>query len=86
MVPYFPGLAMKAISVIFWKAIKRREEGAKVSIKYLIRMAKTAEYHGNVSKGTLTLDIITQKVSVAEREYMTIKNKHGNGISLAKIK
>ena len=29
MVPYFPGLAMKAISVIFWKAIKRREEGAK---------------------------------------------------------
>ena len=75
MVPYFPGLAMKAISVIFWKAIKRREEGAKVSIKYLIRMAKTAEYHGNLSKGILTLEIITQMVNDAEKEYMAIKKQ-----------
>ena len=38
MVPYFPGLAMKATSATFWKAIKQRESVANVSIQYLIRM------------------------------------------------
>ena len=58
MVTYFPGLAMKAMSVIFWKAIKRREERVKVKLSYLIRIAKVVEYHGNLSKGVLTLETI----------------------------
>ena len=67
MVPYFPGLAMNAINVIFWKAIRQREEGANGSIKYLIRMVKTVEYHGNLFKGILTLEIITQMVINAKK-------------------
>ena len=43
-VPYFPGLAMKAMNVIFWKAIKRRKEGAKVKIEYLKRLAKKQNF------------------------------------------
>ena len=75
MVPYFPGLAMKATSVIFWKAIKRQDDGANVSIIYLMRMAQTIEYHGNLSKGNLSKDRIEQMVINAEREYMTIKKQ-----------
>ena len=75
ILPYFPGLAMKAISVKFWQATKRREEGSKVKITYLIRMAKVAEYHGNLSKGILTLEIIMEKAKHAENEYMEIKKK-----------
>ena len=69
-VPYFPGLAMKAMNVIFWKAIKRRKEGAKVKIEYLKRLAKKAEFYGNLSKEVLTLDIIKVKVKQAEKSYM----------------
>ena len=74
-VPYFPGLAMKAMNVIFWKAIKRRKEGAKVKIEYLKRLAKKAEFYGNLSKEVLTLDIIKVKVKQAEKAYMEIKQK-----------
>ena len=38
-------------------------------------MAKVAEYHGNLSKGILTLEIIMEKAKHAENEYMEIKKK-----------
>ena len=66
---------MIAMSVIFWKSIKRHEEGAKVKIRYLIRIAKKAEYHGNLSKCLLTLDMIKLNLKKAEREYMEVKKK-----------
>ena len=74
---YFPGLAMKATSVIFWKVIKRQENGANVSIWYLIRMAQTAKYHRNLSKRNLPKEIIDQMVVKLEREYMVIKEQTG---------
>ena len=74
-VPYFTGLAMKAMNVIFWNAIKRRKEGAKVQIEYLKKVAKKVEFYGNLSKEVLTLDIIKVKVKKAEKAYMEIKQK-----------
>ena len=74
MVPYFPVLVMKANSVIFWKAIKRHEEGEKVKITYFIRMTRITEYHGSLSKGMLTLETIRQKINNTENEYM-VQNK-----------
>ena len=70
MVPYFPGLAMKATSVIFWKAIKWRKNGANVSIWYILGMAQTAEYHENLSEEKLSIETIAQMVIKVEREYI----------------
>ena len=50
-IPYFPGLVMKANSVMFLKAIKRRENGANVNLRYHIKMPRIAEYQENISKG-----------------------------------
>ena len=64
MVPYFIGLVMKSTSMVFWEVITRRETRAYVSIW---RMAQTTEYHGNISKGDLSIETIDQKVIKAER-------------------
>ena len=64
---------MKANSVIFWKTVKRREIGANVNMRYLIRMAKIAECHDNLSKRKLSIEIIEKKISKSEDEYMIIQ-------------
>ena len=51
---------MKAKNVIFWKAVKGKEDGANVSIGYLIRMTRITEYHCNLTKGTLALEKLTK--------------------------
>ena len=78
-VPYFLGLAMKANSVIFLNAVKRREDGTNVNLRYLIRMAKIAEYHGNLFKGKLSLETINKMINKLENKYMVIKKQGWEG-------
>ena len=66
-IPYFPGLAMKASRVIFLKAMKRREYGADINLRYLIKMAKIAEYHRDISKENSSLEEIEKKINKSEK-------------------
>ena len=75
---YFLGLAMKASIVIFWKVIKRRENGAYVNMKYLIKKARIAEQHDNLTKGIIALETIDKMITKSENKYIAIKNKHVN--------
>ena len=77
-VPYFQGLAMKANSVIFQKVLKRQENGSYTNNQYLTRFAKIAEYHGNLTKGFLSLETIDKIITKSELEYMVLKNRHRN--------
>ena len=66
---------MKANSVIFWKVEEKKENESNVNLRYLIRMAKIVEYHGNLSKRELSLEIIDEMINKSEEEYMAIKKQ-----------
>ena len=61
---------MKLNSVIFWKAVKRRKKKVKVDMRYLIRMAKITEYHGNLTKRIIALETIDKMITKSVNEYM----------------
>ena len=77
-VSYFPGLAMKANSVIFWKVVKRQENGSNINNQYLTRMTKIAEYHSNLKEGFISLETIGKMILKSELEYMGLKKRLGN--------
>ena len=74
-VPYYTGLSIKENSVIFWKVLKRQENGSNTNNQYLTRMAKIAEYHGNLTKGYSFLETINKIITKSESEYMALKKQ-----------
>ena len=49
-VPYFPSLAKKARTVIFWRMMYQRNLGAKVKMKHLHVWAKRIQYGGSLAR------------------------------------
>ena len=80
-VPYFMGLTMKANGVILRKVLRLRENGSNSNNQYLTRIVKIVEYHGNFTKGYLSLETIDNVIikSESESEYMALR-KTGAGI------
>ena len=54
---------------------KNSKNGANVNMRYLRRMAKIAEYCGNLSRGELSLEIIDEQINKSENGYMVIKKQ-----------
>ena len=53
-VPYNPGLTQMALTVIFWRLMKRKFLGAKVNKKYLKRIAKKINFNGSLNIDSYT--------------------------------
>mgnify|MGYP003328250074 CR=1 FL=1 len=61
-VPYFPDLATKARTVIFWKMMYRRKLGAKLKMKHLRAWAKRIQYVGSVARSAYNKEHLLTKI------------------------
>ena len=75
VVPYFPGLALKAQTIVFWLMMYRRKLEAKIKMKVLRRWAKRINFQGSLAREGHSFEQIVSKIRVAQKLYEAIKKQ-----------
>ena len=76
MIPYFPGLTMKANFVIFWNVIKRRKHGSNVNKDIFFN--RIAEYHVNLNEAFITNEDLKSNIQIIIRVYCAKRRTCGS--------
>ena len=72
-VPYHPGLTHMALTVIFWRLMKRKFQGANINRKYLKRTAKKIKFAGSLNTGSYTQDELGDNIQTTMTLYKSQK-------------
>ena len=77
-VPYFPGLAHMAHTLLFWKTMLRKARGAKVKTSYLRRAANKINCIDSIMVSDYSVRDLQNNVDVARDSYNLLKKQAWN--------
>ncbi len=74
-VPWMPVLTQAIYHILYWKGIKKRQAGGKISGEVLCKRAKQGNENVNTDQLHLSMLAITQNIKTAVQEYKQIKKQ-----------
>jgi len=74
-VPWTPMLTQAIYRILYWKGIKKRQAGQKMSREVLRKRAKQGSKNFSMDHLQLTHPVIIQKIKTAMQEYTQIKKQ-----------